>query len=84
MENVSKSIDAKGEKKFNQLLSFLLGAKITPFDAKKAEMNKLYEQRDALRDAFDKYQTQGVLESDDALAEEKKKTSKKSTSKWLK
>ena len=85
MENVSKSIDAKGEKKFNQLLSFLLGAKITPFDAKKAEMNKLYEQRDALRDAFDKYQTQGVLESDDTLAEEKKKTStKKSTSKWLK
>lgn len=82
MENVSKSLDLKGDKKFNQLLSFLMGAKIAPFDAKKAEMNALYEQRDALRDAFDKYQTQGVLPSDADLAEEKKKSAKKT--KWLK
>lgn len=73
MENVSKSIDLKGEKKFNQLLSFLMGSKIAPFDMKKAEMNALYDQRDALRDAFDKYQTQGVLAPDEDLAEEKKK-----------
>ena len=76
MENVSKSIEAKGDKKFNQLLSFLMGAKITPFDAKKEEMNALYKQRDALRDAFDKYQTQGILASDEELLKEKKKITK--------
>jgi len=81
MENVSKSLDLKGDKKFNQLLTFLMGAKITPFDAKKAEMNALYDQRDALRAAYDKYQTQGLLESDEELAKAKKK--KKGTS-WLK
>jgi hypothetical protein len=78
MENVSKSLDLKGDKQFNQLLSFLMGSKIAPFDAKKAEMNALYEQRDALRNAFDKFQTQGILASDEDLAEEKKKI-KKST-----
>jgi len=76
MENVSKSLDLKGDKKFNQLLSFLMGAKIAPFDAKKAEMNALYDQRDALRAAFDKYQTQGVLESDEDLEAAKKKKKK--------
>lgn len=80
MENVSKSLNLTGDKKFNQLLSFLLGAKIAPFDAKKAEMNALYEQRDALRGAFDKYQTQGVLESDQDIADAKKKK----TTNWLK
>lgn len=79
MENVSKSIEAKGDKKFNQLLSFLMGAKIAPFDAKKAEMNALYDQRDALRSAFDKYQTQGLLKSDADLAEEKKQSTKSTT-----
>ena len=79
MENVSKSIELTGDKKDNQILSFLLGTKIAPFDVKKAEMNALYEQRDALRDAFDKYQTQGLLESDEELA----KAKKKKTTKWL-
>ena len=81
MENVSKSLDLKGDKKFNQLLTFLMGAKITPYDAKTGEMNALYEQRDALWAAYDKYQTQGLLESDEELAKGKKK--KKGTS-WLK
>ena len=81
MENVSKSLDLKGDKKFNQLLTFLLGAKITPFDARKAEMNALYDQRDALRAAYDKYQTQGLLESDEDIAAAKKK---KSGTSWLK
>jgi hypothetical protein len=80
MENVSRSIGLQGDKKFNQLLSFLMGAKIAPYDAKKGEMNALYDQRDALRAAYDKYQTQGVLESDADLAEAKKKK----TSGWLK
>ena len=73
MENVSKSLDLKGNNQDNQLLSFLMGAKIAPFDAKKAEMNALYDQRDALRAAYDKYQTQGLLESDATIAEAKKK-----------
>lgn len=81
MENVSKSLDLKGEKKFNQLLSFLMGAKISPFDAKKAEMNALYEQRDALRAVYDKYQTQGLLPTDEEIEAAKKK---KTTKKWLK
>ena len=73
MENVSKSLILNGDNQDNQLLSFLMGAKISPFDAKKAEMNALYEQRDALRAAYDKYQSQGLLESDADIAESKKK-----------
>lgn len=80
LENLSKSIDMKDDKKFNQILSFILGAKIAPFDMKKGEMNALYDQREALRAAFDKYQTQGILESDEDLAEEKKKKTKSKSS----
>jgi hypothetical protein len=80
MENVSRSIGLQGDKKLNQLLSFLMGAKIAPYDARKGEMNALYDQRDALRAAYDKYQTQGVLESDADIAAAKKKK----TTNWLK
>jgi len=81
MENVSKSLNLKGDNQNNQLLSFLMGAKIAPFDAKKAEMNALYDQRDALRAAYDKYQSQGALPTDAEIAAEKATKSKTS---WLK
>lgn len=78
-ENVSRTMDYEGNQKLNQLLSFLLGAKIAPYDIEKAQTNYKYDYRDELRALIDKLQAQGVLPQDLTYTEPKKKENK-----WLK
>lgn len=61
LENVSRSIEYKDDKKLNHLLSFFLGAKIAPYDYEKGQTNNIYDQRNELRDLYDKLEADGLL-----------------------
>lgn len=73
LENISKSLEYEGDKRVNQLLTFLAGAKVAPYEIEKAKKYYTYGERDKLRDLFDKLEQEGKIPADWSDKFQKKK-----------